>query len=92
MIAKSFLETGIHSSKSELQSYVLAKLKFDFEIMCFPGDYDRLTLDDYQHVHGIQHFSDKIGRIRNAINAFQHPKKMVNILHFNQSHNILIII
>lgn len=82
VIAKCRIKDKKYSRKSELQEFVLAELKAVFGIMCFPDDYSRLTIDDYNHTYGKQHFEKKIGEIKDAIYEFQHPTQMVNMLHF----------
>lgn len=81
-IAKRFIETGEHSSETELQAYVLAKLS-EFGVECFPKEYKRLTMDDYSFKFGEADFYQKTDRIEAAIYNFQHPQQMVNNLHLN---------
>lgn len=88
-ISKTFLATGKHSYKSELQSYVLAKLKLGYGVMCFPTNYERLTLDDYKHKYGEDHFKQKVGAIDVAIHAFQTPENMVIILQCHRTYKML---
>lgn len=82
VIAKCRIEEKMYSRKSELQEFVLAAMKDAFGVMCFSPSDSGPTIVEYNNVHATQHVEQKIKKITEAINEFQTPKQMVNILQF----------